>query len=102
MKKKVRVSPTVPFYSTEPAVSRKLIASTQLTPSPVVGSKTNKIVDRNPARLSGVVGFTSKQGPHAKASKISVPAIGAKPPAQGKLKVSGNKSAHQLGFKSKI
>lgn len=103
MKKKVRAQTSTPsFYTTEPAVSRKLIAASQPTPSPSIGSKAPKTVDKKPSRMSGVAGFTSKQGPHIKAAKINVPAIGAKPPQQGKLRASGHSGAHRLGFKSKI
>lgn len=103
MKKKVKVQSSTPsYYTTEPAVSRKLIAATQPTPSPGIGAKAPKTVDRNPAKMAGVAGFVSKHRLPSKPSKIGVPTIGAKPPQQGKLKASGNPSAHRLGFKSKI
>lgn len=103
MKKKVRAQTSTPsYYTTEPAVSRKLIAASQPTPSPSIGLKAPKTVDKNPAKMSGVASFVSKQRPHVKASKINVPTIGVKPPQQGKLRASGNPGAHRLGFKSKI
>lgn len=104
MKKKVRVPPTNPFYSSEPAVSRTQVAAKPLVPSASLGSATPKMVDKKPARMSGVAGFVSKARPTTKPTHISVPKLGTKSnfPTQGKLKASGHSGAHRVGFKSKI
>lgn len=104
MKKKVRAQPTVPYYSNEPAVSKKLMADTMPVPSASLGNKTPKMVDKSPGRLSGVAGFASKTAPLTKKSGITIAKLGTKagPASPGKLRTSGNASAHRIGFKSKI
>ena len=104
MKKKVRAQPTVPYYSNEPAVSKKLMADTMPVPSGSLGNKTPKMVDKNPGRLSGVAVFASKSAPTTKKSGITVAKLGSKSgaPQQGKLRSSGNAGAHRIGLKTKI
>lgn len=85
MKKKPRSSPSVPFYSSEPAVSRAKIASRAPVPANLA-SRPPKTVDRNPGKLSGVAGFVDKGRPRTGNPKISVPKLGTKMkfPQQGK------------------
>lgn len=103
MKKKVRLSNNNPFYSNEPAVSRTMIADQGITAS--LGNQTPKMVDKKPGRLSGLAGFESKSKPPSKGIKISAgkPPGPSKVPSQGggHLRMSGNSSAHRLGFKPK-
>lgn len=104
MKKRARVQPSVPFYSSEPAVSKKLMADSMMVPGAAAGAKTPKMVNKNPGRMSGVAGFVSKAKPATKPSGITIPKLGTKSnfPTQGKLRSSGHASAHRIGFKSKI
>lgn len=104
MKKKVRVPPTNPFYTSEPAVSRKEVAAKPLVPNAALANATPKIVDKKPGRASGVAGFVSKAKPITRPTHINPPKLGAKAnvPSQGKLKSSGHSGAHRVGFKSKI
>lgn len=101
MKKRVRPNQTVPFYSNEPAVSRKLIADQGLTQNASLGNQPPKMVDKKPSRMSGLAGFTSKNKPKGKPSGI--PQVGpggpkpAKVPSQGHLRASGHPGAHRIG-----
>lgn len=99
MKKKIKQKPTVPFYSNEPAVSKKLMADSTMSQSASLGNNTPKMVDKNPGKMSGIAGFTSKHKPSAPGAKISPPKLGtvAKSPASGKLRMSGHASAHRVG-----
>lgn len=99
MKKKVRVQQTVPFYSNEPAVSRKLIADQSMTQNASLGGKTPKMVDKNPGRASGVAGFASKAHPVGKNVGTKIPKLGSKsgPPARNPLRMSGHSGAHRIG-----
>ena len=85
MKKKPRSSPSVPFYSTEPAVSRAKIAAKPMVAANLA-NRPPKAVDKNPGRLSGVAGFADKGRPRTGNAKISVPKLGTKMkfPQQGK------------------
>lgn len=99
MKRKVRVKPSVPFYSNEPAVSKKLIADSTMSQSASLGNATPKMVPKNPGRLSGIAGFSSKHKPSAPGVSINLPKFGAKAsaPASNKLRMSGHQGAHRLG-----
>ena len=101
MKKKVRAQQSVPFYSNEPAVSKKLITDQSMSQSASLGNKTPKMVDKNPGRLSGIANFASKSKPSAKPAGIKPLNISAKAssPMQPKLRVSGHSGAHMLGKK---
>lgn len=98
MKKRVRTQPSNPFYSNEPAVSRKLIADQGITQNASLGNTAPKMVPKKPGRLSGIAGFASKSRPAVK-NNISVPKFGtsAKSPAQGHLRMSGHPGAHRVG-----
>lgn len=61
MKKRVKTQPTNQYYSSEPAVSSKLMADKALVPSPA--AKSPKMVDKKPAEMSGMAGFVSKGKP---------------------------------------
>lgn len=99
MKKRVKTQPSNPFYSNEPAVSRKLIADQGMTQNASLGNQTPKMVPKHPGRLSGIAGFESKSKPHTKPTGITTTKISApaKAPAQGHLRASGHPKAHQLG-----
>lgn len=87
MKKRVRTQPTNPYYSTEPAVSRKLIAGQGMIPNAALGNATNKIIPKHPGRMSGVAGFSSKNKPIVKRSGITTPKLGSTPKQPAKTKV---------------
>lgn len=78
MKKKSRVNPSTPFYSSEPAVSRKKIASQPPVASGGLANSPNKIVPHSPARMSGIAGYVNKTRPVIKPSKISIPKLGTR------------------------
>lgn len=98
MKKKVRVKPTVPFYSNEPAVSRTLMADRGLTQNASLGNNTPKMVDKNPGRLSGIASFSSKSAPKTGSTGITTAKVGATAKSPAKLKLSGHAGAHQVGL----
>lgn len=97
MKKKIKVKPTVPFYSNEPAVSKKLIADSTMSQSASLGNQTPKMVDKNPGKMSGVAGFESKHKPSASGIGVSIPKFGSKASKPATLRMSGHPSAHRLG-----
>lgn len=99
MKKKVRVKPSVPFYSSEPAVSKKLMADSTMSQSASLGNTPPKMVPKNPGRLSGIAGFSSKHKPSAPGVNANIPKLGTKAssPASNKLRMSGHQGAHRLG-----
>lgn len=88
MKKKPRIGPSNPFYSSEPAVSRKKIATQAPVPSAKLANAPAKTVDKQPGRMSGVAGFVDKGGLRKTPSKITVPKLGTKSnfPTQGKAR----------------
>lgn len=88
MKKKPRVSPSNPYYSSEPAVSRKKIAASVPMPSASLANKPAKSVNQHPGKMSGVAGFVDKGGLRKTPSKITVPKLGTKTglPLQGKAR----------------
>lgn len=102
-KKRVRTQPSNPYYSNEPAVSRKLIADQGLTQNASLGNAPPKMVDKKPGRLSGLAGFADKHRPKEQGIKqiTSVkpgkPPGSSKSPIQGGLKSSGHPGAHRLG-----
>lgn len=87
MKRKVKTQPTNPFYTSEPAVSRKLMASQTMVPSASLAGTTNKVVPKHPGKLSGVAGFTSKTRPTAKAQHFNTPKVGATASQPAKMTV---------------
>lgn len=103
MKKRVRVQPSNPYYSNEPAVSRKMIADQGITQSASLGNSTPKMVDKKPGKLSGLAGFSDKKRPGGKGAKMITSMPAGKPPGaskspmQGSLRASGHPGAHQLG-----
>lgn len=99
MKKRVRTQPTNPYYNDEPAVAKSLMADKGLVQNASLGNSTPKMVDKKPARLSGLAGFTSKTKPSAGGGHISSPKLGIATsfPTQGKLRMSGHPGAHRLG-----
>ena len=78
MKRKVRNEPAVPFYSTEPAVSRTRVADKPIVPNAGLASDVPSTVPKQPARASGLAGFVSKQKPSS-------------------LRNSGHRGAHRIG-----
>lgn len=88
MKKKPRIGPSVPFYSTEPAVSRSKIAAKPPVPSANLSHAPAKTVNKTPGKMSGVAGFVDKGGPRKNTSKVTVPKLGTKMnfPTQGKAR----------------
>lgn len=106
MKKRVRIQQSNPYYSSEPAVARNLMADQSLTQNSGLGNSAPKMVDKKPGRLSGVAGFSSKSKPsskpaaHVPATKVASPA--KSPPQMGSLRNSGHPKAHRLGGKLKI
>jgi hypothetical protein len=86
MKKKPRIGPSNPYYSSEPAVSRKKMASQAPVPSANLANKPPKSVNQQPAKMSGTAGFVDKGGLRKTPSKIEVPKLGSKSglPLQGK------------------
>jgi len=97
MKRKVRAQPSNPFYSNEPAVSRKLIADQGMTQNASLGNQAPKMVPKHPGRLSGIAGFASKSKPPAGSSHISTPTLGAKAKQPAQLRMSGHSGAHRVG-----
>lgn len=99
MKRRIRVQPTNPFYTNEPAVNRSLLADAGMSPNPNLANSAPRMVDKKPGRLSGLANFTSKSKPPAGNAHISTPKLGtaAKVPAQGSLRMSGHSGAHRLG-----
>ena len=90
MKKRIRTQPTNPFYSNEPAVAKGLMADKALVPNASLGSKTPKMIDAKPGKLSGIAGFSDKHRPKKQGIKPKPPTFGqkAKQPAQMKIKPS--------------
>lgn len=78
MKRKVRNEPAVPFYSTEPSVSRTKVADKPLVPDAGLAHDVPSTVPKQPARMSGVGGFVSKKSPRT-------------------LRLSGHSGAHRIG-----
>lgn len=104
MKKRVRTQPTNPYYSNEPAIPISGMADKAMVPAPIA-SKTPKMVDKHPAKLSGLADFTSRSKPPKGNAHISSPKLGttAKQPAQaGKLRMSGHSGAHRIGGIKKL
>jgi hypothetical protein len=97
MKRRVRTQPTNPFYSNEPAVSRKEIADQSLAQNASLGNATPKEVDKRPGRLSGIAGFHDTKRP--KDHKMTP--VSGKPPGKAPhtptFRLSGHPGAHQLG-----
>lgn len=83
MKKKVRNEPAVPFYSTEPQVSRIQVAEKPLVPSAGLANDVPSTVPKQPARFSGLASFASKKQPRAAAPRS--------------LRLSGHSGAHRIG-----
>lgn len=85
MKKKPRSSPSVSFYSSEPAVSRSKIAARAPVPANLA-SRPPKTVDKSPGKMSGIAGFADKGRPRTGNPKIGMPKLGSKMkfPQQGK------------------
>lgn len=86
MKKRVRTQPTNQYYTTEPAVSRKLIAGQGMIPNAALNTP-NKMIPKHPGRMSGVAGFSSKNKPIVKKSGITTPKLGSTPKQPAKTKV---------------
>jgi hypothetical protein len=82
MKKRVRVAPSNPFYSNEPAVARSNITSKAPVPSAGLANRPPKMVDKSPGRLSGVAGFADKKKPHGQSAKVPVKSSGVPGPAK--------------------
>lgn len=80
MKKRIRTSPSNPYYSTEPAVANSLIAKKPPVQSASLGNQPPKMVDRHPGRISGMAGFEDKKRPPVK----KPPSVAGKRPAPGK------------------
>ena len=100
MKKRVKIQQTNPFYSNEPAVSRKEMADQSLTQNASLGNQTPKMVDKKPGRLSGLAGFASHKKPaERKITPISgkTPSASSVPKQGGHLRMSGHPGAHRLG-----
>ena len=106
MKKRVRTQPSNPFYSNEPAVSRKDIAGRPPVQNASLGNQAPRMVDKKPGRLSGVAGFADKKRP--KTQKMQNPAFTAPlktgpakpvgvPKQGGHLRMSGVTGAHRIG-----
>lgn len=101
MKRKVKQTPNIAFYSDEPAVSKSMIADKP----PVMGNLANKPpkpVDKSPGRESGLAGFVSKAHLPKKGTGVTRPPLGTaakQPPKQGALRMSGHSGAHRLGMK---
>lgn len=98
MKKKVKQTPNIPFYSDEPAVSKSLIADKPAVPGNLA-NKPPKMVDKGPGKGSGLAGFVSKTKPIKRPSGIKSPKLGTSVsyPKQGHLRMSGNSGAHRIG-----
>lgn len=91
MKKKARNLPSNPFYSDEPAVSKKQMADGMLVPPPLYGKPNAKISDRTPGKLSGINNFAKKTKlPAKRAAPVSTKTPGA-------LRMSGHSGAHRVG-----
>lgn len=102
MKKKVRQSPNIAFYSDEPAVSKSLMADKPAVPLNAANKPPARVVDKNPGRESGLAGFVSKPHLPKKGTGVKRPPLGAtakQPPKQGSLRMSGHSGAHRLGVK---
>jgi hypothetical protein len=92
MKKRVRVQPTNPYYSNEPAVSRKMIADQGITQNASLGNSTPKMVDKKPGKLSGLAGFQDKHRPKQKNITQITKAGFGKPPSPSKSPQQGRPS----------
>jgi hypothetical protein len=90
MKKRIRTQPSNPFYSSEPAVAKGLMADKALVQNSSLGSKTPKMIDTKPGKLSGIAGFSDKHRPKKQGIKPKPPVFGqkSKQPAQMKIKPS--------------
>lgn len=61
------------------------------------GTGPNKIIDKSPGRMSGVVGYTDKHRPPAKGIGITPPKPFTKAKSPATLRVSGHPQAHRIG-----
>jgi len=105
MKRRVRTQPTNPYYTNEPAIPISGIADKAPVQNASLGNKTPKMVDKHPAKMSGVAEFVSHSKPTKGNSHINLPKLGttAKQPAQaGKLRLSGHSGAHRIGAVKKL
>ena len=102
MKRRVRTQPTNPYYSDEPAVAKGLIADKPPVQESSLGSKTPKMVDKHPGRLSGIAGFADKHKPPQQKMQGKAPAFGGKAKQPSQLRMSGHPGAHRLGGVKKI
>jgi hypothetical protein len=104
MKRRVRSHPTNPYYSSEPAVATSAIADKPPVQSASLGNKAPKMVDKNPARMSGIAGFSDKHKLPQKKGNIPAQAQSKGssspfPKKGGYHKMSGHPGAHMLGIK---
>jgi hypothetical protein len=75
MKKRVRTQPTNPFYSSEPAVARGIMATKPPVQNASLGNKPSKNVPQKPGRMSGFAGFVDKHKPKQQGIKPKPPAF---------------------------
>jgi hypothetical protein len=103
MKRRVRTAPTNPYYTTEPAVGKGLIASKPPVQSASLGNKTPHMVPKRPASTSGMANFERGKKPKAhgiKPPSTAVPATptkGVAPMPKSGVKAKPKK-AHKASF----
>lgn len=96
MKKRQRIPNNNPYYTNEPAVSRKQIADQSLNQNASLNTPVNKSIDKKPGRASGIAGFKDTHRPKvAKMAKTVPLPKPSRVPQQGR---GGPKfKAHRIG-----
>jgi hypothetical protein len=93
VKKRQRIPNNNPYYSNEPAVSRKVIADQSLTQNASLGNAPPKAVDKKPGRASGIAGFKDTHRPKAAKANLKPAPV----PTAKKLPQQGSLKAHRIG-----